>query len=166
MSQLEEDVVCLHFLRKCHPDKPNVFARQSRHQTKSVFGSICLPIALHLLRTPFEIKTILSINWLRNADDISTCSAFTHDHTYSPCFRWAAGSMGFESLKGLGQLAVNKSVISITYIVASKRPLCSAQILVVGWNPHKIKLLPKIHQYLCNRTTYEFFNCFSIKLKS
>ena len=35
-----------------------------------------------------------------------------------------------------------------------------------GWGESTRKLLPKIHQYLCNRTTYECFVCFSSKLKS
>ena len=35
-----------------------------------------------------------------------------------------------------------------------------------GWGESTRKLLPKIHQYLCNRTTYECFVCFSTKLKS
>ena len=35
-----------------------------------------------------------------------------------------------------------------------------------GWAESTAKLLSKIHQYLCNRTTYECFVCFSSKLKS
>ena len=35
-----------------------------------------------------------------------------------------------------------------------------------GWGEFTIKLLLKIHQYLCNCTTYECFVCFSTKLKS
>ena len=45
-------------------------------------------------------------------------------------------------LKGQGHVTVNKPVISIIYIG--------------GWGESTRKLLPKIHQYLCNRTTYEF----------
>ena len=35
-----------------------------------------------------------------------------------------------------------------------------------GWDESNRKLLPKLHQYLCNRITYECFVCFSTKLKS
>ena len=35
-----------------------------------------------------------------------------------------------------------------------------------GWGESTRKLLPKIHQYLCNRKTYECFACFSTKLKT
>ena len=35
-----------------------------------------------------------------------------------------------------------------------------------GWGESTRKLLPKIHQYLRNRATYECFVCFSSKLKS
>ena len=35
-----------------------------------------------------------------------------------------------------------------------------------GWGESTGKLLPKIHQYLCNRTAYECFVCFSTELKS
>ena len=40
-------------------------------------------------------------------------------------------------LKGHGHVTVNKPVISKIYIVAQTWPLCSAQILVDGLNPHK-----------------------------
>ena len=35
-----------------------------------------------------------------------------------------------------------------------------------GWSESTIKLLLKIHQYLCNPTTYECLVCFSRKFKS
>ena len=35
-----------------------------------------------------------------------------------------------------------------------------------GWGESTIKLLLYIHQYLCNRTTYERFVCFLTKFKS
>ena len=35
-----------------------------------------------------------------------------------------------------------------------------------GWDESTRKLLPTIHQYLCNRATYECFVCISMKLKS
>ena len=38
-------------------------------------------------------------------------------------------------------------------------------IAFCGWDESTTKLLPKIHQYLCNRTTCECFVCFSTKLK-
>ena len=34
-----------------------------------------------------------------------------------------------------------------------------------GWGESTRKFLPKIHQYLCNHTTYECFVCFSLKLR-
>ena len=37
---------------------------------------------------------------------------------------------------GQGHITVNKPVISVIYIVAHMWPLCSAQILVDGVNPH------------------------------
>ena len=39
-------------------------------------------------------------------------------------------------LKGQGHVTVNKPVVSTIYIVAHTWPLCSAQILVDGVNPH------------------------------
>ena len=41
-----------------------------------------------------------------------------------------------EFLKEQGHVTVNKLVISRVYIVAHTWPLCSAQILVDGVNPH------------------------------
>ena len=41
-----------------------------------------------------------------------------------------------ETLKGQGHVTVNKPAISIIYIIAHTWPLCSAQILVDGVNPH------------------------------
>ena len=70
-----------------------------------------------------------------------------------------------EPFKGQGQVTVNKPFISIIYIVARTWPLYPAQITVDGVESTS-KLLPKIHQYLCNRTTYECFVRFSTKLKS
>ena len=35
-----------------------------------------------------------------------------------------------------------------------------------GWGEPTLKLLLKIHQHLCNRTTYDCFVCFSTKYKS
>ena len=35
-----------------------------------------------------------------------------------------------------------------------------------GWFESTLKLILIIHQYLCNRTTYECFGCFSTKYKS
>ena len=35
-----------------------------------------------------------------------------------------------------------------------------------GWGESTLKLLLKIHQNLCNRTTYQCFVCFSIKHKA
>ena len=35
-----------------------------------------------------------------------------------------------------------------------------------GWGESTRKLFLKIHQYLCNRTTYESFVCFCTKFKS
>ena len=67
-------------------------------------------------------------------------------------------------LKEQGHVTVNKPVISIIYIVVHTWPLCSAQILVDGVNPQQSYF--QIHQYLCNRTTYECLVCFSLKLKS
>ena len=40
------------------------------------------------------------------------------------------------TLKGQGDVTVNKPVISRIYIVAHMLPLCSAQILVDGVHPH------------------------------
>ena len=40
------------------------------------------------------------------------------------------------TIKAQGPVTVNKPVISRTYIVAHKRPLCAAQISVDGVNPH------------------------------
>ena len=67
-------------------------------------------------------------------------------------------------LKGQGHVSVNKPVISRVYIVAHTWPLCSVQFF--QWGESTLKLLLKIHQYLCNRTTYECFGCFSTKCKS
>ena len=49
---------------------------------------------------------------------------------------------------------------------------CSLHVAIVfcidfgEWSESTLKLLLKIHQYLCNRTTYECFGCFSTKYKS
>ena len=64
-------------------------------------------------------------------------------------------------LKGQGHVTVNKPVISRIYIVAIV--FCTD---FGGWCESIIKLLRKIHQYLCNRTTYECFGCFSTKYKN
>ena len=62
----------------------------------------------------------------------------------------------FENLKGLRHIAVNKPVMYLLSIIfAHVYPLRSAQILVDGVNESRIKLLMKIHQHLCNRTTYK-----------
>ena len=64
-------------------------------------------------------------------------------------------------LKGQGHVTVNKPFISTIYIVAVV--FCSD---FGGWGESTRKLLPKSHQHLGNRTTYECFVCFSTNLKS
>ena len=56
-------------------------------------------------------------------------------------------------LKGQGHVAVNKPVSSKMYIVAHTYIVFCADF--GGWGESTRKLRPKIHQYLCNRTTYE-----------
>ena len=64
-------------------------------------------------------------------------------------------------LKGQGHVTVNKPVISIIYIVAQTCGHCVLHRFCGGWGESTMKLRLKIHQYLCNRTTYECFVCFS-----
>ena len=68
-------------------------------------------------------------------------------------------------LKGQGHVTVNKPVISTIYIFAYTWPIvfCSD---FGSFGESTIKLLLRIRQYLCNRTTYECFGCFSTKYKS
>ena len=67
-------------------------------------------------------------------------------------------------VKAQGHVTVNKPDLYNLY--------CFPHVAIVfctdfgGWGKSTRKLLPKIHQYLCNRTTYECFVCFSTKLKS
>ena len=71
----------------------------------------------------------------------------------------------YDCLKGQGQVTVNKPVISRIYIVAHCMAIVSCTDFV-GWGESKLKLLLKIHQHLCNHTTYVRFVCFSTKYKS
>ena len=61
--------------------------------------------------------------------------------------------VGSLTLKGQGHVTVNKSAISRIYIVSHTWPLCSLQILV-DRGESTLKLLLKIHQYLCNRRLF------------
>ena len=70
------------------------------------------------------------------------------------------------SLKGQGQVTVNKTDISIIYIVAHTWLLCNVFCTDFGgWGESTTKLLLKIHQHLRIRTTYERFACFLTKFK-
>ena len=72
-------------------------------------------------------------------------------------------------LKAQGHVTVNKPVISI---INFYNLYCFPHVAIVlrtdfgVWGESTRQLLPKIHQYLFNRTTYEYFVCFSTKLKS
>ena len=67
-----------------------------------------------------------------------------------------------QGLKGHRHVTLNKPVISRIYIVSHTWQLCFSQILVDGVTAAStLKLLLKIHQYLCNRTTDECFVRFS-----
>ena len=65
------------------------------------------------------------------------------------------GKYELSTLKGQGHVTANKPVISRIYIIAHTWLLCSAQIFG-GWDESIIKLLLKIHQYLCNRMSVLF----------
>ena len=56
-------------------------------------------------------------------------------------------------------LTINKPVISIIYVAMVFR------LDFGGWGESTIKVLLKIHQYLCNPTTYERFVYFARKFK-
>ena len=68
-----------------------------------------------------------------------------------------------DPLKGQGHVTVNKPTLSLESISLPTRAIAFCTDFG-GWGESTIKLLIKIHQYLCNRTTYECFVCFSTNL--
>ena len=87
-----------------------------------------------------------------------------------PCVLWFADitwSIGTDyiTLKGAG----SRNRKQTCYL---KNLYCCPHVAIVfcpdfgGWGESKLKLPLQIYQYLCNRTTYERFVCFSTKYKS
>ena len=57
-------------------------------------------------------------------------------------------------LKGLGQVTIHKPVISVPIVFCTD---------LGGWGKSTLKLLLKIHHYLCNRTKYECLSFVSLR---
>ena len=70
------------------------------------------------------------------------------------------------------KLAPNIQIVIIFHLESPSNLYCCPHMAIVfcidfgGWGESTIKVLLKIHQYLCNHTTYECVICFSTKSKS